>query len=150
MSHPDVPEGSSVLVDTNPLIYLLEGNPLAASFEWVFAAIDAGRLRALVTPITLSEVVTGPLRHGKEGLAERYRRALTDNEGWMFCDLDAEVAILAARLRIQYRLKLPDAFQLACAIRHGCFGLVTHDRDFGLVKDVVILGGDSAEGSEPG
>jgi predicted nucleic acid-binding protein len=112
MRHPDIPEGASVLVDTNPLIYLFEGNPLAGSFEWLFAANDAGKIRALVTPIALAEVVTGPLRHHKEGLAERYRRALTDNDGWTFCDLDAEIAILAARLRIQYRLKLPDAFQL--------------------------------------
>jgi predicted nucleic acid-binding protein len=139
--HPEIPEGSCVLIDTNPLIYLFEASPLLAPFEWVFAAIDAGKIQAVVTPITLSEVVTGPLRHHKEALAERYRKLLTANRGWIFCDLDAESAMLAARLRIQYRLKLPDAFQLASAIRQGCTALVTHDRDFSLVEDLLIVGG---------
>ena len=36
-----IPDGSAVLIDTNPLIYLLEGHALAKPFEPIFAAIDA-------------------------------------------------------------------------------------------------------------
>ena len=50
--------------------------------------------------------------------------------------------MLAARLRISHRLKLPDAFQLATALREGCAALVTHDRDFGGVTDIPILGNE--------
>ena len=48
---------ATVLVDTNPIVYVLEGHPLAASFEGVFADIEAGRIAALITPVTLAEVV---------------------------------------------------------------------------------------------
>jgi predicted nucleic acid-binding protein len=136
----DIPDGATVLVDTNPIIYLFEGSPLVARFRALFADIDRGRIRALVTPITVAEIVSGPLKAGKDALAERYRRAITDNEGWTIRDIDADIAMLAARLRLQHKLKLPDALQLAAAVSEGCYALVTHDRDFASVTDLPILG----------
>ncbi len=135
-----IPDGASVLIDTNPIIYLLEGNPLGKAFEPIFAAIDAGRIQAVVTPITLAEIVSGPLKVGKDALAERYRRHLTANPGWSMRSIDADIAMLAARLRLRHRLKLPDALQLAAAIQEGCHALVTHDRDFSGVTDLTIIG----------
>jgi predicted nucleic acid-binding protein len=135
-----VPNGATVLIDTNPIIYLLEGNPLASAFRPLFEAIDEGRIQALVTPITVAEVVSGPLKAGKEALAARYRRAITQNSGWSLYVIDADIAVLAARLRLRHSLKLPDAIQLAVAIEAGCYALITHDRDFRAVDDLPILG----------
>ena len=135
-----VPDGATVLIDTNPIVYLLEGNPLGAPFRSLFEEVDAGRIRALVTPITVAEVVAGPLKAGKEALAERYRRTITQNAGWGIRDIDADIAVLAARLRLRHSLKLPDAIQLAVALEEGCYALATHDRDFGVISDVLILG----------
>lgn len=135
-----VPDGAIVLIDTNPIIYLLEGNSLASTFRSLFADIDNGRIRALVTPITIAEIVSGPLKAGNDALAERYRAVLTQNPAWNVCDINTEIAMLAARLRIRHALKLPDAIQLAVAIHEGCFALVTHDRDFQSVVDIPILG----------
>jgi predicted nucleic acid-binding protein len=135
-----VPDGATVLIDTNPIIYLFEGNPLGAPFRALFEAVDGGRIQALVTPITVAEVVSGPLKAGKEALAERYRRAITQNPGWSIRDIDADVAVLAARLRLRHALKLPDAIQLAIALKAGCHALATHDRDFKSVTDITILG----------
>ncbi|HTA94427.1 MAG TPA: type II toxin-antitoxin system VapC family toxin, partial [Polyangiaceae bacterium] len=103
-------------------------------------AVDSGRIRALVTPITIAEVVSGPLKAGREALVERYRRTITQNPGWDIRDIDADIAVLAARLRLRHALKLPGALQLAVALEEGCSALVTHDRDFGTVSDLLILG----------
>lgn len=135
-----IPDGATVLIDTSPIIYLLEGNPLASRFEPLFADIEAGRLQALITPITLAEVLTGPIKAGNEALAERYRRALTSDSGWELREIDEDIAVLAARLRVQRRLKLPDAIQLAVALHEGCQALITHDRDFGQVDELLVLG----------
>lgn len=135
-----VPDGATVLIDTNPIIYLLEGNTLGAAFRSLFEAVDEGRIRALVTPITVAEVVSGPLKARKEALVERYRRTITQNPGWSIRDIDADIAVLAARLRLRHALKLPDAIQLAVALDEGCYALATHDRDFGAVSDILILG----------
>lgn len=131
-----------MLVDTCPLIYLFEGHPLAARFEPLFADVDAGRIQAMITPITLAEVMTGPLKAGNEAVAERYLRALVANPSWTLRQIDADIAVLAARLRAQRRLKLPDAIQLAVALHESCYALVTHDRDFGDVAELRVLGRD--------
>ena len=135
-----IPDGATVLVDTNPIIYVFEGSPLAAQFMSVFEAIDAGRIQAVVTPITVAEVVCGPMKAGNEALAERYRYALCSGIGWSLREMDADIAMLAARLRLQHRIKLPDAIQLATAVHEGCHALITYDRDFGDATAVSILG----------
>ncbi len=135
-----IPDGATVLVDTNPIIYMFEGNPLSAQFVSVFEAIDAGRIQAVVTPITVAEVVCGPMKTGNEALAERYRYAMCSGIGWSLREMDADIAMLAARLRIQHRIKLPDAIQLATAVHEGCQALLTYDKDFGDATAVCILG----------
>jgi len=126
------------------LVYWLEGNPLAARFARVFEGIDALRWRGIVTPVTLAEVIAGPLRHGQYGLAERYRALLTAGPRFTLRALDADLAVLAARLRIEHRLRLPDAIQLATALSECCDALVTYDRDFPARAGVAIHRGDGA------
>ena len=139
-----MPNGASIVVDSNPLLYLFEGSPLLAPFEPLLAAIDAGRIEAVTTPVTLAEVVTGPLRSGQEPLARQYQHLLTRTPGWRLREIDAEIAVLAVRLRIRHRLKLPDAIQLAAAIQEDCHALLTHDRNFGDVSEILILGTTSS------
>jgi predicted nucleic acid-binding protein len=144
-----IPDGASVLIDTNPIIYVLEGSELGKPFEPIFAAVDAGRILAIVTPVTVAEVVSGPLKAGKAALAERYRRHLCSNAGWSLRVIDADIAMLAARLRILHRLKLPDAIQLAVAIQEGCHALVTFDRDFHQVTELPVIGPASPKRPAP-
>ena len=138
-----IPDGATVLIDTNPIVYWFEDSPLAVPFESVFADVQAGRIDAMVTPITVAEVVSGPLRAGKEALAERYRQALAGSQGFTVRDTNADIAMLAARLRLRHALKLPDAIQLATAVHAGCFALLSRDRDFRNVTDVLVLGSAS-------
>jgi predicted nucleic acid-binding protein len=135
-----IPDRATILVDTNPIVYVLEGHPLAARFESVFADIEAGRIYAMVTPVTLAEVVSGPLKAGKDALAERYRNAITNAPGWSLRPIDAEIAMLAARLRARNRMKLPDAIQLATSIHAGCYALLSHDRDFEKSSEILVIG----------
>ena len=76
-----ISDRASVLVDTNPIIYVLEGHRLADRFVDVFADIESGHIQGIITPITLAEIVSGPLSRGHEAQAERYRAALTAGPG---------------------------------------------------------------------
>lgn len=137
-----LPRNATVVVDTAPVIYLLEDNKAHLPLFWpLFQAAEAGRIRILITPITVAEVLAGPWKAGKEALAERYEHALREGLGWKVVDLDAGMAARASRLRGRYGLRLPDAFQLAACLGNGADALVTHDRDFGkAAKEVNILG----------
>lgn len=126
-----------MLIDSAPIIYLLEGHKkFAARFMPVFERHANGEVLLAVTTVTLSEVLTGPLRAGEEALAKRYRAAL---EAWQVVELSADVAESAARLRGAYALKLPDAIQLASALSINADALVTHDRDLAKVTGLRIL-----------
>jgi predicted nucleic acid-binding protein len=130
-------DGSRLLVDTAPIIYVLESHPVwSPRFEPLFALHAEGRIALAVSTVTLAEVLTGPLAAGEESLARRYRAVL---ESWQLVDLTPDIAEQAARLRGRYKLKLPDAVQLASALAINADALVTHDRDFGKVKGLRVI-----------
>lgn len=137
-------ENALLLIDSAPIIYVLEGHAeLAAIFRPIFEAHDDGLLRFAVTTMTLAEVLAGPLCARDEVLAERYRATL---KSWFVVDLDAEIAESAARLRAACKLKLADAVQAASALAVGADALVTHDRDFSALHDLRVLGVETNSG----
>jgi predicted nucleic acid-binding protein len=134
-----LPPGSRIFVDTAPLIYLLESHPvLADRFVGLFEAAAEGRLSIVISTITIAEVLTGPCKAGQTALAHRYEKALCEYE---VVGVSVTVATLAARLRARYRLRLPDAMQLAAALDCGAGAFVTHDWDFSGVDAIPILTG---------
>lgn len=136
-----LPLGARVVVDTAPIIYLLEDHPLFLPlFMGLFEAEAAGELQIAISTITLAEVLTGPLRSRNDALAQRYERALAH---YTVAPVTSTVAAMAARMRARYGLKLPDAIQLATALDLEAAALVTHDRDFSRVEGLTILRGET-------
>jgi len=70
----------------------------------------------------------------------QYREALTRGLGWQVAPFDAETAVEAARIRSAYRLRLPDAIQVATAIRAGAAALITHNKALAQVTGLRVLG----------
>ena len=132
----DLLQDALVLVDSAAIIYVLEDPKLAPRFRPFFDAHAAGRLRLAVTTITITEVLTGPMKAGDEALARRYRAIL---ETWRPVALDVDIAESAARLRASLRLRLADAVQAASALAINAAALVTHDRDFSRVRALRVL-----------
>ena len=135
-----LPKGATVMVDTAPFIYVLESHPqFADQFVGLFEAAAIGDLVIALSTITLAEVLTGPFKAGQTALAKRYEKTMSL---YRVVPVSAPIAALAAQLRAQYRLKLPDAIQLATALDIGAAAFVTHDRDFSRVTGVEILTND--------
>src|SRR5271166_1669130 len=137
LAFDDLPDQALLLMDSAPIIYLLEGHPkLGPRFRPLFAAHAAGRLRFAVTTIAIAEVLTGPLQAADDALARRYRAIL---ESWQPIALDVDIAESAARLRASLRLKLADAVQAASALAINAAALVTYDRDFSSLRSLRVL-----------
>lgn len=133
-----LPDDALLLVDTAPLIYHFENDAqYAYRFSGLFEQAAAGRLRIALTTVTLAEVLTGPYGHGRDALGKQLEAALCEFD---VQPLSVSIAVEAARLQARYRLRLPDAIQLATALEIGAWALVTHDRDFSAVQDVRIVG----------
>jgi predicted nucleic acid-binding protein len=132
-----LPLDALLLLDSAPIIYLLEDHPkYRRRFEPIFESHAAGQLRFAVTTITIAEVLTGPLGKGEETLASRYRGIL---ESWQVVGLDSGIAESAARLRGLFRLKLADAVQVASALAVNADALVTHGRDFSSMTGLRVI-----------
>ena len=128
-----------VMVDTAPFIYVLESHPqFADQFVGLFEAAAQEKLALALSTITLAEIMTGPFKAGQTALAKRFEKALSQ---YNVIPVSTPIAVLAAQLRVQYRLKLPDAIQLATALDIGAAAFVTHDRDFSHVTGIEILTG---------
>jgi predicted nucleic acid-binding protein len=137
LAFAELPEGALLLIDSAPIIYVLEAHPRFASrFGPLFEAHAAGRVRFAVTTITIAEVLTGPMKAGDEALARRYRAIL---ESWRPIALDVDIAESAARLRASLRLGQADAVQAASALAINAVALITHDRDFSRVRALRVL-----------
>jgi len=129
-----------VVVDTAPFIYVLESHAqYSDQFLGLFEAAAKRELVVALSTITLAEVLTGPFKSGQTALAKRYEKALSC---YTVIPVSAPISALAAQLRVQYRLKLPDAIQLATALDFGAAAFVTHDRDFAKITGLDILTGD--------
>ena len=132
-----LPTGALLLMDTAPIVYILESHAkLAKLFKPLFERHAAGELHFAVTTISIAAVLTGPLQSGNEVLAERFRTILGS---WQVVDLTADIAASAARLRASLRLRLADAVQAASAIAVSADALITYNRDFSRVRSLSVL-----------
>jgi len=119
-----------IAVDSNCFIYLIEGSPYERFLLSMFRSIERGEVKAVTSALTIAELMVGPYRSGDRNVQNQYRMALCGFRNLEFRAVDADVADLAAKLRVKCGLKTPDAIQLATAMASGADVFVTNDRDF--------------------
>jgi predicted nucleic acid-binding protein len=116
-------------LDTQILIYFIEEDgrylPL---IKPLFEAIDRGDLAAVTSGLSLMEVLVVPYRSGSAALADRYESLLTNSRGLRFIEVDRRLLKAAAQLRATFKLKPPDAIQVAAALVGNCKSFLTNDR----------------------
>ena len=126
-------------LDSSPIIYLIEAHPrYDALVTAVFRRITAGELTGFTSAISLTEVLVHPLSRGDLGLAARYRQVLGSGGQVRMVPADESVAERAAELRARYRLRTPDALQIATALLSGCEAFLTNDLGLRRVAELRI------------
>ena len=132
--------GKRICIDTAPFIYFIEKDPKYLNIvRPIFAEIDAGNIEALTSTITLLEVLVLPFKTINESLAEEYREILLHSEGLTTYEIVHEVSELAAKLRVKYTIRTPDAIQMAVGILYGADTFLTNDSGLKKVKDIKVV-----------
>ncbi|MHB1356468.1 MAG: type II toxin-antitoxin system VapC family toxin [Anaerolineae bacterium] len=132
--------GQVVGLDTAPLIYFIEENPVyLETIRPFFVALDRGDLQVVTSTVTLLEVLVHPLRRGERELAQQYRDILIGVKGLATISLTLDIAEEAARLRACYSIRTPDAIQIATVLRAGATCFITNDTRFPLIPGLSII-----------
>ncbi len=127
-------------IDTAPIIYFIEENPKYLPLvEEVFEKIEAGSITGITSAITLTEVLTHPLRLGNDELRKTYFELLLGARNFATLPIEIGMADTAAELRARYGFRTPDALQLACGIAAGCDAFLTNDQALRRVTEISVL-----------
>ena len=129
----------TVGLDTAPLIYFIEENPIyLEAVNLFFEAMDRGDFSVVTSTVTLLEVLVHPLRSNNAALAEEYRDILL-NSKLMTVGVSSTIAEQAARLRAAHNIRTPDAIQISAALNAGATHFFTNDIKLPDIADIRIL-----------
>jgi predicted nucleic acid-binding protein len=126
--------------DTSPVIYFVEANPqYDALVTEIFQRVSNGAPLGATSVITLSEVLVQPIIRQQMLLQREYRDLLLRSRNFSTLAISASIAELGAELRAQYRLRTPDALQIATALETGCEAFLSNDAGLRRVTELRVL-----------
>jgi len=132
--------------ETAPLIYYVEENPTyVAKMDAIIEAIEDRPIEAISSVITLTEVLTHPLKLGNTRLEREYRDILLHSGRFRLLTITARIAESAAALRARYNLRTPDALHVAASIDARCDAFLTNDTGIKRVTEIAVLVLDELE-----
>ncbi len=127
-------------IDSAPLIYFIERHPIYIDrVRAILRQVDVGIIMGYSAVITLTEVLTQPLQVGNRVVEEEYRSYLLHSRNLTLIDITPPIADHAALLRARYRLRTPDALQIAAALAKGCEAFLTNDARLRRIQELQIL-----------
>ncbi|WP_406678066.1 type II toxin-antitoxin system VapC family toxin [Moorella sp. ACPs] len=80
--------------------------------------------------MTLLELLVKPKSLGLEEVCEQYITTLKSYPNLQLIDFNLEIAVLGAEIRVKYRVRTPDAIQLAFALASDATLFFTNDLQF--------------------
>ncbi len=130
-----------IMFDTAPIIYFIEEHKDYGKItDNIFTILKNDyNYCAFSSVITLSEVLTKPLKDGRKDIVEKYRQFLLNSINFVIYPVDAIIAEKAALLRAIYDIKTPDAMQLSTGIENQGTIFITNDKNLKKVKEIEVL-----------
>ncbi len=116
-------------LDSSVLIYHLEGlDPYANLTENIFAAIAEGFLSAVLSTVSVTELLVQPFSANQPEQIAAFERFLFSLPNMDLISPDYPIAREAARLRSKYKIRTPDALLVATTINERADAFITNDR----------------------
>ncbi|MCX8103056.1 MAG: PIN domain-containing protein [Candidatus Bipolaricaulota bacterium] len=140
----DLARAQKVGLDSSVLIYHLEGlAPYADLTETVFSLLAKGELAAVISTISITELLIKPFAASNETAIMACERFFQGLPHTSIIAPGSAIAREAARLRAHYGLRTPDALLLGTALVENAKAFLTNDADLKRVRKesiaIVIL-----------
>ncbi len=131
---------SLIVIDTCIWIYHLEAHPdFGNAARQLLSAVESGYCRAIISELTLMELLVGPLQQDRQDIADEYELLLTHFPNLALMPICREILLDAARIRALRGLRTPDAIILATALRQQASAVVTNDQRWSDCPPVNVL-----------
>lgn len=126
----DLAHAGKVGLDSSVLIYHLEGlAPYASLTETVFSLLAKGTFTAVISTISITELLVKPFVEGNETAITACERFLQGLPHTTIVAPHSAIAREAARLRAYYGLRTPDALLLSTAVVEKAKAFLTNDAE---------------------
>src|SRR5258707_761647 len=123
--------GSTVYLDTNIIIYAIEGfTDLADQIKALLQAMDDAEISVATGELTLAEVLVKPIKDQNLTAQQAYRDFLISTPVLQVVPITRAILETAASLRATTKLKLPDAIHFATSNLSGCDSFLSNDVNF--------------------
>lgn len=126
-----------VALDSNLFIYYFENNPnFAPQTVKIFERLSSGTLKAVTSVLSVMETLSYP---ASSAIIENMREAFETVPNLNIIDVDYRIVLEAARIRREYKFRLPDSIQLATALSSKAQAFVTNDKRLANFKQLQIV-----------
>ncbi|NBP68678.1 MAG: type II toxin-antitoxin system VapC family toxin [Cytophagia bacterium] len=133
-------KGSNVYIDSAPLIYYFEKKQgFFSQLNELFRSAEKGELTLITSSITVTEVLTHPIRLRKVRLIKTYESFFEHGTSIKLMDVGLAEAKLAAELRAVHNLKTPDAIHIATDIESDSKFFLTNDFQLKKISNLEIV-----------
>lgn len=128
-----------ISLDTNCFIYMFEAGPRGKELkEDLFLPLEKGEIKAVTSVLTIAEILVKPKSLGLQEVCDDYVLTLTSYPNLEIIALNLEVAIRCAELRAKYKMKTPDAIQIATALEGKATLFLTNDLELPKIDEINI------------
>lgn len=130
---------ATVALDTSLFIYHFEAHPRYRDLTSnILGAVSKGECCAVVSELTLLELLVRPLQLDRQDVADEYEVLLAHFPNLELVPLDRRIVLRAASIRARYGFRTPDALIIAMAIEKGATLAIANDRQWKKVAEIKV------------
>ncbi len=127
-------------LDNCVLIYFLEGHEVfGRQTKEIMELVESGTIKASISALTFTELLTGPYRSKNDLLALEYHALLYYFPNLEIVDINLDIAVDAAKIRNTYDFATPDSLLLATALHVKADAFITSDKKLSRFKELEVL-----------
>lgn len=127
-------------IDSSIFIYSFEEHPqFGALCSAIFELAAVKKIHLVTSAITASEILVKPFEKKNITVINLYEQALAGLFSFSLVSVDYPVAKIAAQIRAEYGVLLPDAIQIAAAIKSGATLFISNDKQVKKIRDIDVL-----------
>jgi len=107
--------------------------------HFLFGRLQKRKTKAVTSLVSFIKITSFPQLTGKDSLLADYKKIFLKTPSFSMINPDIEIAEKAAELRKAYKLRTPDAIQMATSIVNKAELFISNDDCFKKVKEIKTL-----------